>query len=398
MMLRGKRILLGISAGIAAYKTPLIVRLLMKAGAEVQTVMTPDALSFVTPLTLSTLSKNPVYYQYSDDESGEWNNHVELAKWADIMLVAPATANTIAKMASGLCDNLLLATYFSMPDSSKVYFAPAMDLDMFKHEQNQANIQKLISFGNHLIDAEEGELASGLEGKGRMAEVENIVSALAGDQSSIWYGKKVVVTAGPTHEAIDPVRFIANHSSGKMGYAIAEAFSDLGANVELISGPTNIEAPASVSTTKVVSAAEMFEAVKKFQKTADVLIMAAAVADYRPSALSDTKIKKSEDKMQIELEKNPDILSYLGENKSKSQLVIGFALETNNAMENALSKLERKNADMIILNSMEDKGAGFGHDTNKVSVLSANNKVWASELKSKSELAKDIVKQIETLL
>lgn len=393
-MLKGKRVLLGISAGIAAYKTPLIVRSLIKEGAEVQVVMTPASLDFVTPLTLSTLSKNPVYHQYYDGDSGEWNNHVELAKWADIFLIAPATANTIAKMSSGLCDNLLLACYFSMPDPEKVYFAPAMDLDMFKHEQNQSNIQKLQEFGNKIIDAEYGELASGLEGKGRMAEVENIIKYLKGDQSGIWQQKKVVITAGPTFEEIDPVRYIGNYSSGKMGYALAEAFANEGADVHLVSGPTHLKAPSSVSLHQVVSAQQMFEMVKELQKDAQLFIMAAAVADYKPSKRADQKIKKNEEVLHIELEPNPDILAYLGDTKTKDQIVVGFALETNNEEQNAKAKLDKKKADMIILNSMNDKGAGFGHDTNKVTILDKNNNQWTSELKSKRELAKDILQNI----
>jgi len=393
-MLRGKRVLLGISAGIAAYKTPLIVRELIKAGAEVQVVMTPATLDFVTPLTLATLSKNPVFHQYFDDESGEWNNHVELAKWADIFLIAPATANTIGKMAGGLCDNLLLACYFSMPDLSKVYFAPAMDLDMFKHEQNQENIKKLQSFGNKLIDAEHGELASGLEGKGRMAEVSNIIKALQGDQSGPLQGKKVVITAGPTFEEIDPVRYIGNYSSGKMGYSLAEAMRNEGAEVVLVSGPTHLDSPRGVELVKVISAKEMFDEVISRQEDADVLIMAAAVADFKPSERADQKIKKGNEGMNIQLEPNPDILAHLGTKKGKGQLVVGFALETENEVENAKKKLQKKNADMIILNSMKDEGAGFGHDTNKVTILDKDNNQWTSELKSKREIAKDIVSKI----
>ena len=393
-MLRGKRVLLGISAGIAAYKTPLIVRELIKAGAEVQVVMTPATLDFVTPLTLATLSKNPVFHQYFDDESGEWNNHVELAKWADIFLIAPATANTIGKMAGGLCDNLLLACYFSMPDLSKVYFAPAMDLDMFKHEQNQENIKKLQSFGNKLIDAEHGELASGLEGKGRMAEVSNIMKALQGDQLGPLKGKKVVITAGPTFEEIDPVRYIGNYSSGKMGYSLAEAMSNEGAEVVLVSGPTHLDSPRGVELVKVISAKEMFDEVKSHQEDADILIMAAAVADFKPSERAEQKIKKGNEGMNIQLEPNPDILAHLGANKGKGQLVVGFALETENEVENAKKKLQKKNADMIILNSMKDEGAGFGHDTNKVTILDKDNNQWTSELKTKREIAKDIVSKI----
>lgn len=397
-MLKGKRVLLGISAGIAAYKSPLIIRALIKEGAEVQVVMTPASIDFVTPLTLSTLSKNPVYHQYFDGESGEWNNHVELAKWADIFLIAPATTNTLAKMAGGLCDNLLLACYFSMPDPAKVFFAPAMDLDMYHHEQNQANIKKLVGFGNQLIDAEEGELASGLEGKGRMAEPSTIVEFLKGDSNSVWKGKKVVITAGPTFEEIDPVRYIGNYSSGKMGYALANVFAEMGADVSLISGPTHLEKPRGLELVEVVSAQEMFVEVKSRQLSADVMIMAAAVADYRPRQRADQKIKKSADEFSISLEPNPDILAFLGENKRDDQLIVGFALETNNEVENAKGKLERKNADVIILNSMQDKGAGFGHDTNKVTMIFKDNKSWTSELESKARLAAQIAQQLEPLL
>lgn len=397
-MLRGKRVLLGISAGIAAYKTPLIIRELIKEGAEVQVVMTPTSADFVTPLTLSTVSKKPVYHQYYDGETGEWNNHVELAKWADIFLIAPATTNTLAKMASGLCDNLLLACYFSMPDPKNVFFAPAMDLDMYQHEQNQSNIKKLQSFGNHLIDAEYGELASGLEGKGRMADIPKIIKSLMGEMSSQWVGKNVVITAGPTFEEIDPVRYIGNYSSGKMGYALANVFSQAGANVYLVSGPTHLESPRAVELRRIVSAQQMFEEVTALQTEADVIIMAAAVADYRPAQRAELKIKKSAESLQISLEPNPDILAYLGEHKMKGQLIVGFALETNNAIENAREKLSRKKVDLIVVNSMEDEGAGFGHDTNKVTLIDKNNKEWTSELKSKAELAKDILKQIEGLL
>lgn len=394
-MLSGKRVLLGISAGIAAYKSPLIVRQLIKAGAEVQVIMTSDARSFVTPLSLSTLSKNPVHHQYFDAESGEWNNHVELAKWADLLLIAPATANTIAKMAQGICDNLLLATYFSMPDLKKVYFAPAMDLDMFQHPIIQANISTLTSLGHHLIDAEEGELASGLHGKGRMAEVENIIKAIDSKKNSKWEGKKVLITAGPTYEEIDPVRFIGNYSSGKMGYALAVAFQDLGAEVYLISGPTHMKAPKGVKLTNVRSADEMLSAVKALFKEMSAFVMSAAVSDYRPADRAEQKIKKQDNKLGLDLIPNPDILSFLGKERSGNQLLVGFALETDNALENAKGKLKKKGADYIVLNSIQDHGAGFGHDTNKVSIIGSDNKVWTSELKSKSSLAYDIINHID---
>jgi phosphopantothenoylcysteine decarboxylase/phosphopantothenate--cysteine ligase len=393
-MLKGKNVLLGISAGIAAYKTPLIVRQLIKAGAEVQIILSPDASSFVTPLTLSTLSKRPVYQQYFDKESGEWHNHVAFAKWADIFLLAPATANTLAKMAQGICDNLLLATYFSIPDPSKIFFAPAMDLDMFKHPQIQENINKLVGFGNQLIDAEEGELASGLHGKGRMAEVGAIISALEGSTNSKWKGKRVLVTAGPTYEEIDPVRFIGNYSSGKMGYAIAQALINVGADVTLVSGPTDLEAPSGLQLISVKSALDMYKVVTDKQSEMDAFIMTAAVADYRPSKRADQKIKKDGKGMQIELEQNPDILQELGESRKNGQLLVGFALETENAESNAIKKLKKKKADYIILNSPKE-GTGFGYDTNQISIIDANNKVWQSEFKSKSELAKDIIQYLE---
>ena len=396
-MLKGKHVLLGVSAGIAAYKTPLIVRQLIKAGAEVQVILTPDASSFVTPLTLSTLSKRPVFHQYFDKDSGEWNNHVEFAKWADLFLIAPATANTLAKMAQGICDNLLLASYFSMPDPSRVYFAPAMDLDMFKHPQIQENISKLVSFGNQLIDAEVGELASGLHGKGRMAEVEQIVAAIEQSSQSKWNKKKVLVTTGPTYEEIDPVRFIGNYSSGKMGYAIAEALSNAGAEVHLVSGPSSLNPPSVSEFYSVTSANEMFASVQELKQKMDAFIMAAAVADYRPSKRVDQKIKKDGGAMHIELEENPDILKNVGESKKKGQLVVGFALETENAETNAVKKLEKKKADYIILNS-PNEGTGFGYDTNQVSIIDRGNKVWQSEFKSKSDLARDIIQYLENAL
>lgn len=391
-MLEGKNVLLGISASIAAYKSASICRLLVKEGANVKVLMTPDSVNFITPLTLSTLSKNPVYNRYFDPKSGEWSNHVELAKWADFLLLAPATANTIAKMANGICDNLLLATYFSM--EKKVYFAPAMDLDMYKHPANIANIQKLESFGNVLIPVESGELASGLVGDGRMAEVDNILTFIK-KEDSFWKDKKVLITAGPTYEAIDPVRFIGNHSSGKMGVALANEALLKGADVTLIHGPILVGIPSRSNNISVTNAAEMFEACKSELSAADIIIMSAAVADYTPKSTSDKKIKKSDSLLQVNLKPTKDILKFIGENKTDNQYLVGFALETDNELENARGKLKRKKLDLIVLNSLQEKGAGFGTNTNKITLIDKNNKIDHFELKAKQEVAKDILKSIK---
>jgi len=398
-VLSGKKILLGISGGIAAYKTATLVRLFIKAGAQVQVVMTPASKDFVTPLTLATLSKNPVYssfYNEPDDTNAEgvWNNHVELALWADIMVMAPATANTLSKMASGTCDNLVLATYLSA--KCPVYFAPAMDLDMYKHSSTLANFTTLQSFGNIMIPAETGELASGLYGKGRMAEPENIISFLEKDLESKLplKGRKIMVTAGPTYEAIDPVRFIGNHASGKMGFDIALKAAEKGAEVVLITGPTHLCLKhTNVEIISVVSADEMYEACFANYDTVDAVIAAAAVADYKPKKVATHKIKKSEDAFSIELEKNKDILLSLGQNK-KTQFLIGFALETENEIENAKAKIVKKNLDYIILNSLNDKGAGFGTPTNKVTFIDKEFNCFEQELKSKELVAEDIVNLI----
>lgn len=389
-MLKGKNVLLGISGSIAAYKSAVLCRELIKIGANVKVVMTPDSANFVTPLTLSTLSKNPVYSEYSDAKTGTWNNHVELAKWADFFLLAPATQNTIAKMANGICDNLLLATYFSM--ENKTFFAPAMDLDMFKHPANQRNIKKLESFGNVLIPSESGELASGLVGEGRMAEVDNILKAISKKDTS-WQDKKVLITAGPTYEAIDPVRFIGNHSSGKMGYALAEKALNKGAEVYLISGPTVLSAPKGAKLINVKSAAEMLVAVREHK--ADLYICAAAVADYTVANQANEKIKKKTESLSIELAPTVDILAEIGAKKQKGEFVVGFALETNNEEENAHAKMVRKNCDMIVLNSLQNKGAGFGGDTNQITIFLKDNKRIAFELKSKSAVAQDIIDTIQ---
>lgn len=397
--MKGKRILLGISGGIAAYKCCALVRLLVKVGAQVQVVLTPDAAEFVSPLTLSVLSKNPVLSAFST-EDGQWNNHVALAMQADLMLIAPATANTISKMANGLCDNLLLATYLSA--KCPVMFAPAMDLDMHEHPAVKQNISKLISFGNHLIPAENGELASGLVGTGRMAEPETIMQYIANyfDADKKFKGKQVLVTAGPTYEALDPVRFIGNHSTGKMGLAIATAFAAQGAEVILICGP-GVQ-PLSIATNikriDVSAASEMHKACLQHFKKTDITIMAAAVADYRPAQAAIQKIKKKGDTLDIQLVKNPDILQDLGTKKTAKQLLIGFALETQNEVEHAKDKLKRKNLDLIVLNSLNDKGAGFGSDTNKVTFIFKNKKSKALPLMSKLKVAEELLLEVVKLL
>ena len=395
-VLSGKKILLGISGGIAAYKTANLVRLLIKAGAQVQVVMSPASLNFVTPLTLATLSKNPVYSTFYNEEegNGEWNNHVELGLWADFMLIAPATANTLSKMANGNCDNLLIATYLSA--KCPVYFAPAMDLDMYKHPSTLDSFHKLKTFGNIMIPAESGELASGLVGEGRMAEPENIVAFLEKDIASKLplKGKKILITAGPTYEAIDPVRFIGNHSSGKMGFDIADEAANNGAEVILVSGPTHLNVKNnSVKVVRVTSAQEMYDACHEYYNEVDVAIAAAAVADYRPKNVANQKIKKNESTFSIELEKTKDILASLGEQKKK-QFLIGFALETENEIEHAKQKIQKKNLDLIVLNSLNDKGAGFGQPTNKVTFITKDFEIEPKELKSKEEVAQDIINKV----
>ena len=395
-VLSGKKIILGITGGIAAYKTASLVRLLIKAGAEVQVIMTPASHHFITPYTLSTLSKKPVYTQFfnSSEQGGTWNNHVDLAMWADLILIAPATANTLAKMVTGLCDTLLQAVYLSA--DCPVFIAPAMDLDMYKHPSTLHNLKQLESFGNHIIPAESGELASGLEGYGRMAEPENIISFLESKfkKSQFLAGKKILITAGPTYEAIDPVRFIGNHSSGKMGFDIALAAAENGAEVILVSGPSslNINHP-NVRLIRVQTAVEMFDACNQVFDSVDVLVGAAAVADYRPKHVADEKIKKDSDSFVIELEKNPDILATLG-NKKKEQFIIGFALETTNEIEHAKQKIAKKNLDLIVLNSLKDEGAGFGKPTNKVTFITKNFDIESMPLKTKEAVAIDIVNKI----
>ncbi|TVZ55417.1 phosphopantothenoylcysteine decarboxylase/phosphopantothenate--cysteine ligase [Lutibacter sp. Hel_I_33_5] len=395
-VLSGKKILLGITAGIAAYKTASLVRLFIKSGAEVKVIMTPASKDFITPLTLSTLSKNPVHSTFynKEDENELWNNHVDLGLWADIMLVAPATANTLSKMANGTCDNLLLATYLSA--KCPVYFAPAMDLDMYKHPSTIESLEKLQSFKNVMIPATSGELASGLVGEGRMAEPQDIVSFIENEILSKLplKGKKVLLTAGPTYEAIDPVRFIGNHSSGKMGFAIAKAAANLGAEVILITGPSHQKVQHSfIKRVDVTSAEEMYTAAHTYFSDVDIAILSAAVADFKPKNVAHQKIKKKDATLTIELEKTKDILASLGAIK-KEQFLVGFALETNNEIVNAKGKLERKNLDAIVLNSLQDKGAGFATDTNKITIIDKNLNEKAFQLKSKAAVAVDIMNEI----
>lgn len=395
-MLGGKKILLGITGGIAAYKTTFLVRLLIKAGANVKVVLTESASSFVSPLTLATLSKNPALTAFvkQDGEVTDWNNHVDLGLWADIMIIAPATANTMSKMANGTTDNLLLAVYLSA--KCPVFFAPAMDLDMYQHPANKASIKTLQSYGNIMIPATSGELASGLHGEGRMAEPEDILAFIKEYmlKGLPLKGKKVLVTAGPTYEAIDPVRFIGNHSSGQMGYELARVAANLGAEVILILGPTNLSISHDLITLiNVVSADEMYKAAHEHFEHCDIVICAAAVADYRPKTVADQKIKKKEPNLTLDLVKNKDILLSLGEQKTK-QFLVGFALETENELENAKDKLIRKHLDAIVLNSLNDKDAGFASNTNKITFLDKNSQIKAFQLKTKVEVAKDILSEV----
>ncbi|GAA3625546.1 bifunctional phosphopantothenoylcysteine decarboxylase/phosphopantothenate--cysteine ligase CoaBC [Flavivirga jejuensis] len=394
-ILSGKNILLGISAGIAAYKTASLVRLFIKAGANVKVVMTPSSKEFITPLTLSTLSKHPVHSSFTnDDDNAVWNSHVDLGLWADVFVIAPATANTLSKMVNGTSDNLLLATYLSA--KCVVYFAPAMDLDMYKHPSTLNSFNALKDFGNIMIPATSGELASGLVGEGRMAEPEDIVAFIENDilDTLPLKGKKVLITAGPTHEAIDPVRFIGNHSSGKMGFEIAKAAANLGAEVILVTGPTHQKVShALIQVFPVTSAQEMYDSVHTYFKNVDVAVLSAAVADFKPKEVASQKIKKKEPTLTLELEKTKDILASLGEIK-KNQYLVGFALETNDEIENAKGKLKRKNLNLIVLNSLNDKGAGFKNDTNKVTFIDDKETITEFKLKSKTEVAKDILNKI----
>ncbi len=396
-MLKGKKIVLGITGSIAAYKAAILVRSLVKNGAEVKVIMTPLAKEFITPLTLATLSKNPILVDFFNPENGDWNSHVDLGLWADALLIAPATANTMAKMATGVADNLLLTTYLSA--RCPVIVAPAMDLDMFSHVATQHNVSLLQQRGVHIIEATTGELASGLEGKGRMEEPENIIRYLENffqkAQNLDFSGKRILITAGPTHEAIDPVRYIGNHSSGKMGYALANNLSDRGAEVILVSGPVN-QTPLKKDITliKVTSAQEMYEASLKYFPECDAAILAAAVADFRPVNQFNEKIKSKSSNITIELTPNPDIAKELGQLKKDNQALVGFALETHDEIQHAKEKIKTKNLDFIVLNSLNDKGAGFGTDTNKVTIIDKDNNIVYFELKEKNQVATDILDKL----
>lgn len=396
-MLKGKHIILGISGGIAAYKSVYLLRLLIKAGAEVQVIITPNGKEFITPVTLSSLSGKPVISEFFTANTGEWHSHVDLGLWADAMIIAPATASTLAKMANGVADNMLITTYLS--SKSKVFVAPAMDLDMWKHPSTQRNIDTLKSDGVSIIEPGAGELASHLVGKGRMEEPENIVSYLENyfANGQRYAGKKVMVTAGPTYEKIDPVRFIGNHSTGKMGYAIAEEFASEGADVTLISGPVNLSCSSKIKRINVTTAVEMCGVAQDEFAKADIAVMCAAVADYAPKQYSQTKIKRTGE-MTIELVPNPDIAATLGAVKKDSQILAGFALETNDEEVNAQAKLEKKNLDYIVLNSLADKDACFGYDTNKITIIGKDGEKQIFPLKDKKEVAKDIVEYTYKLI
>lgn len=397
-MLRNKKILLGVSGSIAAYKSALLIRLLVKEGAEVKVVMTPSAQDFITPLTLATLSKNPVHSEFYSANDGTWNNHVELGLWADLFLIAPATGSTLSKMATGQSDNLLLACYLSA--RCPVWFAPAMDLDMWTHPATQYNVKRLQEYGNKMLEPGSGELASGLEGQGRMAEPEEILEQVKTyfGQTLKLQGKKALVTAGPTYENLDPVRFIGNYSSGKMGFAIAEALAEQGAEVTLVSGPTHLKTiNSSIARINIVSAEDMLNTCTELAPSQDIVVMSAAVADYRPENIAQQKIKKKDVLFLLRLTKTTDVLKQLGANKPKNQILVGFALETENELKNAKEKLKNKNLDFIVLNSMNDKGAGFSSDQNKITIIDKKNKANTFPLKNKGEVAQDIVAKIVEL-
>lgn len=398
-MLRGSNILLGVTGSIAAYKSAILIRSLVKEGANVKVVMTPSATDFISPLTLATLSKNPVNIDFFNEKSGEWASHVELGIWADLYIIAPATANSIAKFANGICEDLLAAVYLSA--RCPVIIAPAMDLDMYQHPATRKNMNTLTGYGNMLLRADYGELASGLVGEGRMAEPEQIVAIISKflQQRQSFHGKSALVTAGPTYEAIDPVRFIGNHSSGKMGYAIARELAERGAMVTLVSGPTGMElSQPNIKLEEVTSAQEMFTKCDEVFDESDIIVFSAAVADYRPAEVADEKIKKSDKSLHLELQKTVDIAATLGKRKRKSQIMVGFALESENELQNAKDKLRRKNFDFIVLNSIRDDGAGFGFDTNKISILHRDATVKAFDLKPKTEVAIDIINEIHESL
>jgi len=394
--MKGKKILLGITGGIAAYKIAFLIRLLKKEGAEVKCILTPASCDFISPLTLATLSENPVYIDFWNQKDGQWTNHVDLGMWPDVFLIAPLTANTLAKLATGYCDNLLTATYLSA--KCPVMIAPAMDLDMYAHPTTTNNLNQLASYGVQILPAESGFLASGLVGKGRMTEPEDIVAKLKTffTLNNSMLGKKVLITAGPTHEHIDPVRFIGNHSTGKMGYAIAKEFLQRGAEVLLISGPTKLEiAHPRLTKKEVVSASEMLSLVQEYWTSYQIGVFCAAVADYRPVVKATEKIKKKEEEITLTLVKNPDILAWAGVHKQAEQFLVGFALETNDALQHAKNKIVRKNLDAIVVNSLENEGAGFGHDTNKIAILSKEGQITDFPLKLKQDLAYDIVNYID---
>lgn len=399
-MLKDKKIVIGITGSIAAFKIPILVRLFKKEGAEVKIMMTPAARDFITPLTLSTLSGNPVIIEPFNPEDGKWNSHVELGQWADIYLLSPVSANTLAKMAHGIADNFFLTAFLSA--KCPVFFAPAMDLDMFRHPATKKNIEILQSYGHILIDPAVGELASGLSGAGRMEEPENIfqlINDFFSEKKSRLSGKKVLVTAGPTNEAIDPVRFISNHSSGLMGFSIAEEFAAKGADVTLVTGPVtlNLQYPG-IRRIDITSADEMFEACMNLKDVSEIIVMAAAVADYKPAVQAAVKIKKSESNLDIKLQPTRDILAALGKGKKSDQILVGFALETDHEEENARKKLESKNLDLIVLNSLCDEGAGFKTPTNKVTILFNSGRIQHLPLKSKKEIAQDIINSIESII
>ncbi len=400
-MLKDKKIVLAVCGSIAAYKAAFLVRLLIKQGASVKVVMTKSATEFISPLTLATLSKNECNVDYINSDKTNWNNHVELALWADLVLIAPLSAGTLAKLANGICDNLLMAVYLSA--RCPIYLAPAMDEDMWKHPSTKNNIQKVQSYGNKVITVNSGELASGLVGEGRMAEPEEIIDYLKKEtknkrQESKFLGKKILVTAGPTYEALDPVRFIGNHSSGKMGIAIASLLQNLGADVHLVLGPSKLAVPDSIKVSRIFSAQEMYAVCKKEFSKLDIAIFAAAVADYTPKSVATQKIKKSDSEFSITLKKNVDIAFEFGKIKKSHQLSIGFALETNEELKHAKEKLAKKNFDIVVLNSLNDKGAGFQFNTNKITIVNRNNKSIKFELKSKEDVATDIILEIEKLL
>ncbi len=395
-MLRGKNILIGVTGSIAAYKSAILIRSLIKEGAHVKVIMTPSATDFISPLTLSTLSKNPVNLEFFNSNSGEWTSHVELGLWADLYVIAPATANSIAKFSTGICEDLLAAVYLSA--RCPVFIAPAMDLDMYQHPSTRKNMETLIAYGNKIINADYGELASGLVGEGRMAEPEQIVDIISQflKNRQTLEGKTALVTAGPTLEPIDPVRYIGNHSTGKMGYAIAKELAERGAQVYLVSGPTHLKLiHPKVNIYSVTSAQEMYEKCMDVFEESDIIVLSAAVADYAPKKKSEEKIKKTVDSLHLELQKTIDIAEMLGKSKHENQLLVGFALESENELDNAKSKLKKKKFDFIVLNSIRDEGAGFGHDTNKISIIDQAESLKEFELKSKPEVAVDIVDEIQ---